>query len=97
MTGGWEGMVMRSRTVNDAVESLFVRCIASDDPLEAFRRAARLVGRWAQSPSGGHFSHLACALNEQTLMLQMLRQNQPHRASHHRATRERELAAFLQR
>lgn len=86
---------MSARNVSDAVDRLFVHCIASDDPLRAFRRAARHIERLAKSPSGGAFVYLASALNEQVLMLTMIRANQPHRASSHRATRESELRAFF--
>lgn len=85
---------MSSRDVIGAVDDLFVRCIASTDPVKAFRRATTLVRRMAKAPDGEHFEHLAAALTEQTLMLAMIRTNHPHRAKGHGQTRDLELQAF---
>lgn len=85
---------MRKGHVRDAVDDLFVHCIASADSLKAFRRAAALVQRLALVPACEHFSHLAAALHEQTRVL--TRTNHLQRMSLHARSRDRELDAFFE-
>ena len=87
---------MAHRDVIGAVDDLFVRCIASTDPLKAFRRAAVLVQRLAKASDGAHYAHLAAALTEQTRFLTLIRTNHPQRAKGHGHTRDLELGAFYE-
>lgn len=85
---------MSTKAVIDAVDRLFVRCIASTDSLRDFRKAAVMVQRLARTPGRIHFAHLAAALNEQRLTLEMLRANRPQQARRHAHRRDLELESF---
>jgi hypothetical protein len=88
--------IMGTTAVADAVDALFVKCISSVDSLRAFRKAALLVQRLAQTPEREHFAHLAAALDAQQRVLQTLRKNQRYQVSQHARARDRELRAFYE-
>jgi hypothetical protein len=85
---------MTSDVTTDAVDALFVRCIASADSLRAFRKAASRVKRLSETLDREHFAHLAAALDAQTVALETLRGNQRAQMSEHMQRRDRELDAF---
>ena len=66
---------MATKNVTDAVNALFVRCIASENSLKTFQHAASLVHRMARAPRQACWEHLAVALDEQVHFLRMLRTN----------------------
>jgi hypothetical protein len=51
---------MATRNVTDAIDALFVRCIASQNSLKAFQHAATLVHRLARMPEHEHSAPRYC-------------------------------------
>jgi len=85
---------MGTRNVRDAVDALFVRCIACNDSMKAFGKAAAMVHRLARDTRRENLAHLACALDEQHRFLQLVRAKCSRQATEHRILRDRELNAF---
>jgi hypothetical protein len=85
---------MDTNAVTDAVDSLFDRCITSNDSAKAFGKAASRVRRLACHQDRAHFAHLALALEEQQRLLESLRLSHSAEARQHAVKRDQELAAF---
>lgn len=81
-------------SVQHAVESLFARCDGSKNKSAAFRRASSMVRYLARSRHRPHLAHLASALHEQRMVLEMAQIKDSRRVRQHATYRDQALAEF---